>query len=379
MIGIILAAGKGKRMNSDLPKVLHKINGTPMIERIIKQMYKSDIKDIYIIVNPYNIEIIKSNLYQYTDLNYVLQKEPKGTGDALMVFCDYFDKKETLLICCGDMPLLSSDLFDRMQKQSPFCVCAFQKKNPHGYGRIVRQENNTIKIIEDKDCNNLQKSIELCNSGMYIMPSESLKKVLPFLTNDNQQREFYLTDTIQLLQEKEKLHCNILILDYNESFIVEGVNSIGELDNINTIFNPDFRLLHENIEYLEQVPYILSELSYCEYNESLFRSRIQELQSNKNIKIYIAHHELVGIYAIGSLYLLPKFTYDCANVGQIEDIVIHKHLRSEKLGSLLINHLIKEAKSCNCYKVILNADDKNVKFYEKLGFTYKCSQLEIRF
>lgn len=378
MIGIILAAGKGKRMNSDLPKVLHKINGISMIERIIRQMQKTNIKKIYIIVNDQNIDIIKSHLYQYTGLNYVLQKVARGTGDALMAFCDNFFQDETLFICCGDMPLLSSDIFDRMQKQSPFCVCAFQKKNPHGYGRIIT-EGDIIKIIEDKDCNNLQKQVELCNSGMYILPSISLKKVLPFLKNENQQQEFYLTDTIQLLQEQEKLNCNILILDYNESFIVEGVNSIKELENINSIFNPKFVLLHENIQFLQQVPDILSELSNCEYDESLFLSRIYELQSNKNIKIYIAHHELIGIYAIGSLYLLPKFTYNCSNVGQIEDIVIHKHLRNEKIGSLLIQHLIKEARSCNCYKVILNAEEKNFKFYEKLGFTNKCSQFEIRF
>lgn len=376
MIGIILAAGRGKRMNSYLPKVLHKINNKMMIERIIINMIKSDINKIYIIVSNNNYEIIKTHLLHYTKLEYVIQEEALGTGHALICFFNKVNiQNENLIICCGDMPLLNNYLFENMKKKSPFGICAFYKENPKGYGRIILDD--LIKIIEEKDCNEKEKKINICNSGIYILPSNELKFVLSFLNNDNNQNEYYLTDTIKLIQEKFNLKCSVFILKETESILVEGVNSKTDLDYINTIFQPEFIKLKK--EYLHMIPNVLSQLTDCEYNELNFIKQFEEIEKNKNIHTYIAYHKLIGVYGIGSLYIMPKFIHDCKNVGQIEDIVIDKNLHNEGLGKLLINFLIEIAKQNNCYKVILNSKKKNEKFYEKLGFISNQCQFEIRF
>lgn len=376
MIGIILAAGKGKRMNSYLPKVLHKINNKMMVERIIINMKKSNINNIYIIVSPENSEIIKMHLLHYTNLKYIIQEEALGTGYALISFFKQVNiQNENLIICCGDMPLLNNYLFENIKKKYPFGICAFYKENPKGYGRIILDD--LIKIIEEKDCNEIEKKINLCNSGIYVFPSNELKFALSFLNNTNNQNEYYLTDTIKLIQEKSNLKCNIFILKERESFLVEGVNTKIELDNINRIFKPEFIKLKK--EYLQMIPNLLSQLTDCKYNEFDFIKQFEEIEKNKNIHIYIAYNKLIGVYAIGSLNILPKFIHDCKNVGQIEDIVIDKNLHNEGIGKLLINFLTDIAKQNNCYKIILNSLEKNKKFYEKLGFISNQYQFEKRF
>lgn len=381
MIGIILAGGRGTRMNSSIPKVLHHINGQTMIERIVRQMQLAAFDKIFIIVNPDNKDAIDANLSSCESISLIVQEEPKGTGHAIMCFFKHIDKNDlcsqSLLVCNGDTPLLRHSLFTQMASLYPFGLCAFAKDDPTGYGRVIVGEDHLLTIVEEKDCNRQQKLVRLCNAGIYLFPFDALEKVIPFLVANNQQREFYLTDAIRLLQDREKLKCNILTLDPHDAFMVEGINYPKELASIDSIFHLEFAPLRR--DHLSSIPSLLSRLSHCPYDATVFLERFKSIENDPAIKIYTAYHPMVGLIAMGSLYILRKFAHSASSVGQIEDVVVHRHLDNEGIGTKLITLLIRVARESGCYKVVLTSAEGNFLFYQKLGFCQHHTQFEIRF
>lgn len=185
----IMAAGEGKRMNSNIPKVLHLFKGIPMLIRIILEVIKLEPNKIIIITGKYDL-LIKSTIKEYFENNdklnltlvkyekiqeliFVKQNIPNGTGDAINCTLDNHNENENILILNGDTPLLSSELLNKFLEEK-HCTSAkillSKLDNPYGYGRIIYDnKNNFIEIKEKKDCSEEQKKIDIINCGIYFL------------------------------------------------------------------------------------------------------------------------------------------------------------------------------------------------------------------
>jgi len=210
----IMAAGEGKRMNSNIPKVLHLFKGKPMLVRIILEVFKLNASKIIVITGKYH-NLIKETLDKYFQnniINYVQQNNPCGTGDAIKCTLDYYSNNENVLILNGDMPLITSNLLKKFIEEYNYNsnkIMVAKLDNPFGYGRIIYDnENNFIGIKEEKDCSIEEKNIKITNVGIYYFHSTVLQRYIPLINNNNNQKEYYLTDIIKVIKES-----NIDIID----------------------------------------------------------------------------------------------------------------------------------------------------------------------
>ena len=208
---LILAAGEGKRMKSHTPKVLHKICGRSMIDYIIDAASSIDKKPIVII--GHEAEKIQEHLGD--SVEYVLQKEQKGTGHAVMMCDKYLDRFEGyVVVIAGDMPLLKKATIKKLidftkEKKNAVTIVSTILEDPENYGRIVRDENNKVTgIVEHRDATAAQREIKEINSSIYCFDNKLLQKVIKQLQPNNKQNEYYLTDCIEILHKNgEKIDC----------------------------------------------------------------------------------------------------------------------------------------------------------------------------
>jgi bifunctional UDP-N-acetylglucosamine pyrophosphorylase/glucosamine-1-phosphate N-acetyltransferase len=236
---LILAAGQGTRMKSNVPKVIHKVNGITILERVIQAV--SPLTEQIGIVLGNGFEIVKNSLPKNKNLHLFLQKERLGTGHAVKEANSFFeDFNGYVLILPGDTPLLQSEELNdfvlfAIENKSDCSILAFKAKNPHGYGRIIDKENQFVKIAEEKDASDEEKKINTVNSGIYLFKANILKNYLNKLSNNNAQKEYYLTD-IPALMKKDKKSVTVFSVNNEENFI--GVNSrvqLAEADKIAVI------------------------------------------------------------------------------------------------------------------------------------------------
>ena len=192
---IIMAGGLGKRMNSEIPKVLHLIKNKPMIVHVIEKAIELNVYKILIIVGKY-YNIIKSTIEKYINpeiyenLHYILQKEPLGTGHAIICCKNMLNKLPSYIknvcILSGDVPLIQSNTINNLLNNTNLCNILICKINdPSGYGRIVLENNNITKIIEDKDCSIEEKNIQLINTGIYSINISILLQYIEKIDNNN--------------------------------------------------------------------------------------------------------------------------------------------------------------------------------------------------
>lgn len=229
---IILAAGKGTRMDSSLPKVLHKLNNESMINRVINVAKELNPVDIIVIVG-FKKELV-INEVSSKKVTFVNQKEQKGTGHAILQ-CLPKIKKSTgnILILSGDVPLISyntlMDFINFHNKQnSKASLISTDLKNPDGYGRIVKNNNNRLtKIVEHKDANTQELSISEINSGIYIFDCDTLKENIVRIDNNNAQKEYYLTQIFDFIKSE-----NSNVNKIENSHEILGVNTIHELEKL---------------------------------------------------------------------------------------------------------------------------------------------------
>ena len=229
---IILAAGKGTRMDSNLPKVLHKLNGESMINRVINVAKKLNPVDIIVIVG-FKKELVMNEVNN-ENVTFVIQKEQKGTGHAILQCMPKITKTTgNILILSGDVPLISyntlMDFIDFHNKQkSKASLISTDLENPDGYGRIVKNDNNRLtKIVEHKDANNQELSISEINSGIYIFDSNTLKQNIVQIDNNNVQKEYYLTQIFDFIKSE-----NSSVNKIKNSHEILGVNTIHELEKL---------------------------------------------------------------------------------------------------------------------------------------------------
>lgn len=233
---IILAAGKGTRMKSNLPKVVHKINGKCLAEYVIDAVKDAGVDDICLVVG-YKQDIVKLNIDR--DVKYVTQEEQLGTGHAVMCAGDFICKDLTkendgeILILCGDTPLITGQTLKKFidfheNSGNSVTVLSAKLDDPTGYGRIIRDENgNFIKNVEHKDATDKERESREVNSGMYMFGARQLNLSLSHLTTDNAQREYYLPDTITYIREKG-LKADAYVLEDAQE--IAGVNTVEQLE-----------------------------------------------------------------------------------------------------------------------------------------------------
>lgn len=230
--GIVLAAGEGKRMKSNTPKVLHRVLGISMLKNVIRELRKTDIDKIIVIVGHGKEEVIKEIEDLGEDVIYkeqpIGEDAPYGTGYAAIQALDEIEDEDEVLVVCGDTPLLRGetlkDFLDyQKQEESEGTVMTAIVEDNFGYGRIVRdEEGNVKKIVEEKDASPSEKEIKEINSGVYGFTGRALIENLKDLDTDNSQGELYLTDVIRLLNEQDKKVSGFVIEDNKE---ILGVNS----------------------------------------------------------------------------------------------------------------------------------------------------------
>lgn len=231
----ILAAGKGKRMQSNLPKVLHMFKGKPMLVRIIETVRQLEPQKIIIVTGKYH-NIIQSYLLKYMrigDITFVQQSEPKGTGHAIFCCLPEYKDNEKVLIVNGDMPLMNTETLRKIvDSDSDVAVLTASFENPTGYGRaIINKRGDLLEIIEEKDCSDSEKLITLINTGIYCIHSLYLNEFIPKIGNENTQQEYYLTDIIKLLKNRF-IQIKTIQLSENENLYVSGVNTKEELTEL---------------------------------------------------------------------------------------------------------------------------------------------------
>lgn len=232
---LILAAGQGKRIKSDLPKVLHKVCGKEMVNHVIDTLRKGNVEDINVIVGK-GAELVKENT-KSRDVSYSLQEEQLGTGHAVKCAMDFLkDKKGTVAVFNGDAPLIEEGTIEelfKVHKESGNSATILTSilDDASGYGRIIRSGDEVLKIVEHKDCNEEELKVKEINSGMYCFEIESLVECLGNLSNNNSQGEYYLTDVIGMLKEKDE-KVGALVINYEETL---GVNSRVQLAEVEAI------------------------------------------------------------------------------------------------------------------------------------------------
>jgi len=233
IIIVILAAGKGTRMKSNYPKVLHHLGGKTILEHIMETAQSIKPKKIILVYSDPNI-IKLSNIYNIP-IEWVMQKNPQGTGQAILLAVKKIEDNDNILVLYGDVPFISIESIKRLQnskKMSQISLLTIKLKNPNGYGRILRKNGIVRAIIEERDATEKQKNIKEIYSGIFIAKNEDLKRWLKKIDNKNKRKEFYATDIISLAYLENNIIKTVEPLNYKE---ILGVNNKLQLSILEKI------------------------------------------------------------------------------------------------------------------------------------------------
>ena len=238
----ILAAGKGTRMESSIPKVLHKISGKSLLQRVINSCVNLNPDQIFVITG-HKSEEVKDSISKNKKIQFVIQDPQSGTGHAVQVLCRQVKKNEgKLLVLNGDVPLIKPETLNKLlnlhdSKNADVSLLTTKKKNPHGYGRVFLKGESIDRIVEERDCNNEERLNLLINAGVYCFNWEKLSKIISSLQSNNKQKEIYLTDTLSLLE-------NSLSLEIEDNNELEGINNRIQLSKCEEIFQNSIKEKH---------------------------------------------------------------------------------------------------------------------------------------
>jgi bifunctional UDP-N-acetylglucosamine pyrophosphorylase/glucosamine-1-phosphate N-acetyltransferase len=241
---IVLAAGKGKRMMSELPKVLHEIHGRPMISILLDTLIRLKFDKIVVVIG-HKGEMVQDALKSYP-VEFAWQREQHGTGHAVMMTKEQMGTFDgTTLVAAGDVPFLSesaiNNLFDVHTRTKAVATCLSAIfPDPKGYGRIIRDGNSDRlkEIIEHKDATDEIRQIREVNSGTFCFDNQKLFEVINQIGNQNAQGEYYLTDAVKLL------HNSGLVVSVVAAGVpgeVQGVNDIEQLKQLESLFGDRLR------------------------------------------------------------------------------------------------------------------------------------------
>jgi bifunctional UDP-N-acetylglucosamine pyrophosphorylase / glucosamine-1-phosphate N-acetyltransferase len=234
---VLLAAGKGTRMKSAVPKVLHAVAGCSLIDRVLTTASALSPESVAIVLG-HKAELIQAALAHRPELTFVVQEPQLGTGHALLATAPLFDSATgTLLLLSGDVPLLSTEtlknLIDRHTSTgSSATVVTAVVDNPYGYGRIVRDGERIARIVEERDATPDERTIQEINSGIYAFALEGLFDALGQIAPKNDQGEYYLPDLFTILSARGRRIETLVVKDADE---IRGINSRRELEAVSRI------------------------------------------------------------------------------------------------------------------------------------------------
>jgi bifunctional UDP-N-acetylglucosamine pyrophosphorylase/glucosamine-1-phosphate N-acetyltransferase len=203
-----MAAGKGTRLKSQLPKVLHEVGGKPLLEHVIRTAVRIvPAQDVYAIIG-HEAERVRTAM-QHTGVNFVLQAQQRGTGHALMVAREALTAYDHVIVLSGDAPMISAETIGRLQdfhleQRASMTLLTAELENPTGYGRVLRKSQKSAEvlgIVEEKSASPTQKKIREINSGFYVFDVKELYSRIGELSTDNAHREYYLTDTAAVFRK----------------------------------------------------------------------------------------------------------------------------------------------------------------------------------
>lgn len=226
---IILAAGKGTRMKSDLPKVVHKVLGKTLVEYVIDATKQAGANEVCLVIG-YQADVVKNSIPAGPE--FAIQEEQLGTGHAVKCAKNFIGDDGETLVLCGDTPLIKGDTLKALvdyhrNNQNAITVLSASIEDPTGYGRIIRDKEGVfVKSVEHKDATEEERLSKEINSGMYIFNSKELSEALDKLTTNNAQGEYYLPDTLTIVKEKG-LKVDAFVID--DASEIAGVNTQEQL------------------------------------------------------------------------------------------------------------------------------------------------------
>lgn len=241
---LILAAGQGTRMKSETSKVLHEVLGKPMVHYPIQAAKDIGVKDICLIVG-HKADDVKKTIGD--SIQYVMQKEQLGTGHAVIQAIDFIPEEGEVIILYGDTPLITGDTLEEMLtfhriNDNTATVLSARVEDSNGYGRIIRNKTGEfVRIVEQKDATELEKRVKEINGGMYVFNAKALRFALSKINNDNVQKEYYLTDTLEILLANG-YRVDAIPITHIEDIL--GVNSKEQLAELTAIMRKRINQRH---------------------------------------------------------------------------------------------------------------------------------------
>lgn len=230
---LVMAAGLGTRMKSSLAKVLHRLDGRPLINHVVECAMELDPREVCVIVGHQASDVQASVLSEFdaSKVSFATQEKQLGTGDAVNAARSRFESADsTLVVLSGDVPMITSETLSALVTQHSDSACtvlSVRLKDPTGYGRVVRDENGSFaSIVEQKDASEDEKLIDEINSGIYCFDARKLYQALSLVENDNAQGEYYLTDVPRILREQGE---KVGVFRCDNKSEVEGVNDRRQL------------------------------------------------------------------------------------------------------------------------------------------------------
>lgn len=385
---IILAAGAGSRMKSDLAKVLHKASGKALVEHVLDASKAAESDEIAVIVGNQKEDVIA---ILPDEVKYYVQEELNGTGHAVMQARDFFsnDESDIVLVLNGDSPLIRPETIKELieihrNSGNSATVLTAELDNPTGYGRIITENGELKRIVEERDANDSEKAIKEVNSGVYCFNSGILDNALNFLSSDNNQKEYYLTDTIEIIKNLNKRVGTYKIKDSDELGAVNSRKQLAEVEKIFrkitndklmdsgvTLIDPDTTYIDSTVKIgKDTIVYpgnfiegntIIGSNCIIGLNNHIKDSIIKdfvEIQSSTIMDSSIDEYTKVGPYA----YLRPN-----SQIGKDVKIGDFVEVKNSKIGNhSKASHLtyigdaeVGENVNLGCGTVFVNYDGKN--------------------
>lgn len=355
MLSVILAAGKGTRMYSDLPKVLHKVNGKPMIQMVYETA--RNVGECLFVLGYKKDEIVN----KYPEYKYIYQENQLGTARAVKLCVDEISKHDTFFVLYADGPLITKNTLlkmkNKLEKDNLDCLLlSCIVSDPTGYGRIIKENNKLIDIVEEKDATLEQKKICEINTGVCLFRSKSFLDIIDKIENNNANNEYYLTDSINLLY---KNGCKLDTYQLENSDEMLGVNNklqLAEVSNIlrqkklkNLMLN-GVEIIDPNNTYIEEdveigtntIIYpntIITGNSRIGDNCIIYSSRIENSIISSNVKIdnsVIENSNISNFATIGPFaHLRPNsILKDNVHIGNFVEIKNSTLYENVKTGHL---------------------------------------------
>lgn len=235
-LAIVLAAGKGTRMQSELPKVLCEAAGRPLVEYVLDALRDAGVGRLVVIVG-YKADLVRQQLSKYDNIQFATQEEQLGTGHAVMMCRDLIaDHQGPAIVVAGDSPMTQSSslksLLEEFAQTQPACVLgSLNHDNPTGLGRIVRDDQGKfVGIVEEKDATDEQRKIQEVNMSTYVFDCQKMLSSLDKLTDDNQQKEYYITDIPSILLREDEDVRALPVLKPIEALSVNTVDQLADVE-----------------------------------------------------------------------------------------------------------------------------------------------------